>query len=214
VKGFLFDLDGTLVDTAIDMLDALRLLAKENNINIEPSHQEYKELITHGSRAIVESIFGITDKQTFFKLQKRYLAIYQQILTKGSCLFDGIEDFIEHLDKNHTPWGIVTNKPSYLAKPLVESLAALKNCGVLVGGDSTKFSKPHPEPINVAISKLKINPAKSWYIGDALSDISAGNAANMKTAIAMWGYIGQNDTPSKWQAHVTLNHSVELMKLY
>ncbi len=213
MKGFLFDLDGTLVDTAIDMLQALKLLAKENAIEIEPDHAEYKELITHGSRAIVKSIFGKTDQPTFLKLQKRYLDIYQEILTQGSCLFAGIDDFIQVLDKQNIPWGIVTNKPYYLAKPLVTSLKPLKNCAILVGGDSTKFSKPHPEPINLAIEKLKINPKKSWYIGDALSDITAGNAAKMHTAIALWGYISANDTPEEWQASVTLKQPNELLGL-
>ncbi len=213
MKGFLFDLDGTLVDTAIDMLQALKLLAKENAIEIEPDHTEYKELITHGSRAIVESIFGKTDQPTFLKLQKRYLDIYQEILTQGSCLFAGVEDFIKVLDRQKIPWGIVTNKPYYLARPLVDSLLALKNCGVLVGGDSTEFSKPHPEPINTAVVKLKINSEKSWYIGDALSDITAGNAANMQTAIALWGYIGSNEKPEKWQATIALKHPNELLGL-
>ena len=213
MKGFLFDLDGTLVDTAIDMLHALKLLAKENNIDIEPNHQEYKELVTHGSRAIVESIFGKTDVEEFLLLQKRYLKIYQQTLTRGSCLFEGIETFILCLDKQKIPWGIVTNKPYYLAKPLVDSLPELRNCRVLVAGDTTKHSKPHPEPINTALQELSLTPENSWYIGDALSDISAGNAANMQTAIALWGYIGQKDTPENWQACKILNHTSELINL-
>ena len=144
MKGFLFDLDGTLVDTAIDMIAALKDLAGENSICIDPCYNDYKELITHGSRAIVTSIFGHLDEDSVTTLQQRYLQIYQNILTDGSCLFAGIETFIDKLDGQNIPWGIVTNKPAYLAKPLIVSLSQLKNCKVLIGGDTTAYSKPHP----------------------------------------------------------------------
>jgi len=213
MKGFLFDLDGTLVDTAIDMIDALKLLAAENNINIEPNYNEYKELITYGSRAIVTSIFGHLSDASIKKLQLRYLKIYQKNLSIGSCLFDGIEQFIIKLDESRTPWGIVTNKPAYLALPLIKSLPQLNNCKALIGGDTTNHSKPHPEPINHAIKILKINPELSWYIGDAETDIMAANAANMKSAIALWGYLGKKDEPHNWQANKSLTHAKEMMNL-
>lgn len=213
MKGFLFDLDGTLVDTAVDMIAALKNLAAENNICIDPNYDDYKELITHGSRAIVTSIFGHLDKDSVTALQQRYLQIYQQILTDGSCLFNGVNQFIQQLDSQNIPWGIVTNKPAYLAKPLVASLTQLDNCKVLIGGDTTAHSKPHPEPLNHAIKIMNINPAISWYIGDALTDITAANSANMSSAVAMWGYLSKDDCPQDWKADKLLMKTVDMLLL-
>lgn len=213
MKGFLFDLDGTLVDTAIDMIAALQALAAENNIFIKPKYSEYKELITYGSKAIVTSIFGHLNNSKIYQLQQRYLEIYKNTLTNDSCLFEGVDTFIKKLDQHEIPWGIVTNKPAYLAKPLVKSLDQLKNCKILIGGDTTNHPKPHPEPINTAINSMGICPEKSWYVGDALTDIQAGNAANMNTAVATWGYLSKKDKPEKWQANVLLNHPLELLGL-
>ena len=213
MKGFLFDLDGTLVDTAIDMIGTLKLLAAENGIDINPDYNEYKELITFGSRAIVESIFGHLDDHSIKNLQQRYLSIYQQNLTVGSCLFEGIEEVIMQLDEASVPWGIVTNKPAYLANPLIKSLKQLNNCKAMIGGDTTSHSKPHPEPIIHAIKILKINPETSWYIGDAQTDIQAANSAKMNSAIAMWGYLSKEDTPDDWKANRLLSKTSELLNL-
>jgi len=213
MKGILFDLDGTLVDTAIDMIVALKILASENGINIEPNYNEYKQLITFGSRAIVTSIFGHLEPDEIKALQFQYLHIYQEILNQNSILFAGMDKVIKYFDKHMIPWGIVTNKPAYLATPLVNSLPELANCGVLIGGDSTARSKPHPEPILCAIKTLSLNPQNSWYIGDALTDITAANAAHMNSAIALWGYLSQEDNPSDWQANKTLDKTSEILNL-
>lgn len=213
MRGFLFDLDGTLVDTAIDMIAALKTLAAENGIVIEPDYKEYKELITYGSRAIVTSIFGHLESTEIKSLQQHYLHIYQDLLNQNSDLFDGMDVVIENLNKNHIPWGIVTNKPFYLAEPLINALPSLSNCGVLVGGDSTDYSKPHPEPILHAIKKLSLNPQNSWYIGDAKSDITAANAAEMYSAVALWGYLAQTDEPNSWQATQVLKKPTDILHL-
>jgi phosphoglycolate phosphatase len=213
MKGFLFDLDGTLVDTAIDMLAALKILAAENGINVEPDYHKYKELITYGSKAIVTSIFGELQAPAFKKLQSRYLQIYQQNLIKESGLFKGIDRVIFCLDKAQIPWGIVTNKPAYLAKPLVKALPQLSNCKIIIGGGCTNHAKPHPKPILHAIDKMQINPKKSWYIGDAHTDIQAANAANMNSAVAMWGYLKKEDDPKSWQSDVLLHQAIEILTL-
>ena len=213
MNGFLFDLDGTLVDTAVDMLEALKILAFEDDIEINPDYNKYKQLITYGSRAIVSSIYGELEDQQFLVLQRRYLSIYEKILTQGSCLFDGIEEVIKGLDGKNIPWGIVTNKPKYLAEPLVQSLEQLKNCKILIGGDTYKFSKPHPYGLKKALQYLSLKAGNSWYIGDAQSDIDAGIAAGMKTAVAMWGYLAKKDTPQSWQADILLHDSSHILRL-
>jgi phosphoglycolate phosphatase len=213
MKGFLFDLDGTLVDTAIDMIQSLKLLAAENGIDIDPDYSEYKELITYGSKAIVTSIFGHLDKTSIKKLQQRYLTIYQQNLTTGSCLFDGVESVIKHLDDKQVPWGIVTNKPAYLAQPLIEALPQLNQCKILVGGDTTAYSKPHPAPVFHALNTLNLKPELSWYIGDAQTDITAARAASMNSAIALWGYLSKKDRPDEWQANKSLLCANDILSL-
>jgi len=213
MKGFLFDLDGTLVDTAIDMLAALKILASENGIDVEPDYHQYKELITYGSKAIVISIFGQLADDVFKKLQHRYLQIYQNNLVIKSNLFAGIDTVIESLDKANIPWGIVTNKPAYLAKPLIAALPQLSQCKVIVGGGCTSHAKPHPMPIIRALETMQINPQSSWYIGDALTDIQAANAADMNSAVAMWGYLKKQDEPEKWQSNSLLNNTLDILDL-
>ncbi len=213
MKGFLFDLDGTLVDTAIDMLEALRILAAEDGIVVEPDYNEYKQLITYGSKAIVSSIYGELQQAEFAKLQQRYLTIYANILTQGSGLFAGIDAVIQQLDENNIPWGIITNKPKYLAEPLVKSLKQLQNCQLLIGGDSYQYAKPHPHGLLKAMQIMQLNPQNSWYIGDAKSDIDAGNAAKMNTAVALWGYLASDDEPQLWQADILLADCSQILHL-
>ena len=214
MSGVLFDLDGTLVDTSIDMVLALQSLAKENGIEIEADFVKYRELITYGSRALVTSIFGEIDKNELSRLQKRYLEIYENCLTQNTNLFNGMKEVIQYLDSNQISWGIVTNKPVFLAQPLVENMPELQNCKVLVGGGMTEYAKPHPQPILLAIEKSQIKPEYSWYIGDALTDIQAGRSAGMKSAGALWGYIAETDNPNLWQADKLLNHPTEILNFF
>ncbi len=213
MKGVLFDLDGTLVDTALDMLAALKTLAAENGIDVEPDYHRYKELITYGSRAIVTSIFGELETEAFAALQQRYLQIYQDNLVIDSQLFVGMLEALNWLDEHDIPWGIVTNKPEYLAQPLIAQLPELNGCQVLIGGGSTAHNKPHPLPIETAIKQLNIDPHSSWYIGDAITDIQAANSAGMNSAVAMWGYLRQSDQADQWQADALLNSPLEIIGL-
>jgi phosphoglycolate phosphatase len=213
VKGILFDLDGTLVDTAKDMLEALKILAFENDIVVNPQYKTYKELVTYGSKALITSIFGNLAEDEFLRLQTRYLSIYKNNLACQSIVFKHIDKVIQHIDDQNVPWGIVTNKPFYLSEPLIKSIPHLSKCKIIVGGDTTSNSKPHPEPIELALDKLGLFAGNSWYIGDALTDIMAANAARMNSAVALWGYLKSTDKPNDWGANKILKSPLEILEL-
>lgn len=212
-RAVLFDLDGTLIDTATDMLLTLSQLADEHqqphNINIA----DYRGFITHGSAALIESIFGRPPQPERDRLQKRYLDLYQQNLNKNTQLFAGVAELLNHLNQVNIPWGIVTNKPAWLARPIVTHLPELTAGQVLICADEIGHSKPHPKPITRALESMQIKADETLYLGDAESDILAAHAAGTASAIALWGYLHDHDQPEQWQAHHIFNSPLELLAL-
>lgn len=197
----LFDLDGTLIDTAPDFEYALTLICEEYGINkIHPS--KIQAAINVGSINIVADGLGIeADNPKFKELYKKFLDIYEQHAGMNAVLFSGIENLLGLLDRTEIPWGIVTNKQQRFAIPLLEQLDLLHKTKVLVCGDTLSYSKPHPAPLIHACEKLNSNPKKSVYIGDAERDVLAGKAASMQTIVAMYGYIPDEATALKWKAN-------------
>jgi phosphoglycolate phosphatase len=212
-RAVLFDLDGTLIDTATDMLLTLRQLADEHqqphNINID----DYRGFITHGSAALIESIFGQPPKLERQRLQKRYLDLYQQNLNLNTHLFAGMDELLHHLNQSGIPWGIVTNKPGWLARPIVSHVPQLSESRVLICADEVGHSKPHPEPINQALKAMNIRADETLYLGDAESDMRAAQAAGTQAAVALWGYLHKKDQPDQWQAHHNFESPLELLDL-
>ena len=213
INTVLFDLDGTLIDTAPDMAAALDILCDEEE-NVRRPYSEVRPIVSNGSVALVRLAFGEDlDEQTLERLKKRYLEIYQDHLAIHSRLFDEMDNLLKRLEKNGIKWGVVTNKPGWLTEPLMESLGLHKRAACIVSSDSTKNRKPHPEPMYYACTLTGARPEECVYIGDARRDIEAGHNAGMKTIIAEYGYIPDSENTEDWQADHSIQNPSQIFAL-
>jgi len=210
INSVLFDLDGTLADTSPDMADALNILFKKIG---KPSvdYELARKNTSRGSIALIQLGFEHPLEDPLRKqLQKQYLQIYAENLCNKTTLFPGVDELLNSLDENKTPWGIVTNKPANLAEPLLKELKIAERCGCLVSGDTLPKRKPHPDPLHHAAKILNIKEQDTIYIGDDPRDIQAGKAAGMATAVASYGYIQDNENPRNWGADILFSQPMEL----
>lgn len=211
-SAILFDLDGTLVDTAPDLAFALNTLLQEQGKKALP-YDDIRPLASHGSAGLLALGFGIaTDHPDYPLLQQRFIQLYQDNITRETALFEGMEDVISTLEQKNIPWGIVTNKPEFLTKPLLEQLKLSHRAKCVVSADTTPFSKPHPAPMFHACKLIQQAPEQCIYIGDAERDIQAGKNANMKTVMALYGYLGNLDQPESWHADATIHHPHDILQ--
>jgi N-acetyl-D-muramate 6-phosphate phosphatase len=195
----LFDLDGTLLDSARDLHAAMnRLLAEKSEAPV--AFAAFRPVVSKGARAMLKQSFLHADELARELLLPEFLAIYEQSLAEYSNVFDGIEQVLAHIEGQDALWGIVTNKPYYLAEPLVQKLGWSQRSAVLLGGDSLPNKKPEPDQLLHACTLLGIAPEKAVYIGDDERDVQAANAANMRSIGALWGYHPLDDVPERWQA--------------
>lgn len=200
----LFDLDGTLVDTAPDLAYALNQLLQSQG-KAELPFEQIRPVASHGARGLLQLGFGIGPEHADYpRLVDRFLAIYQLNLSRHSQLFDGMAEVLTSLESQGIAWGVVTNKPTYLTEPLLRQLGLKDRCQTLVCGDTLPQRKPDPAPLQLAASHLRIAPQHCLYIGDAERDIEAGRNAGMATAVALYGYIATDDQPEHWQADYRL----------
>lgn len=205
ISTVLFDLDGTLIDTAPDMAAALEILCDEEQHPRLP-YEEVRPVVSNGSVALVTLAFGKTlDTAILERLKTRYLEIYQNHLAVHSRLFDEMDELLQQLEKNHIQWGVVTNKPGWLTEPLMQALNLHQRAACIVSSDSTKNRKPHPEPMFYACKLTGAQPEQCVYVGDARRDIEAGQNAGMKTVVAEYGYIDNSENTKDWQA----DHSIQ-----
>ncbi|PCJ29315.1 MAG: phosphoglycolate phosphatase [Gammaproteobacteria bacterium] len=211
-SAMLFDLDGTLVDTAPDLAFALNLLLEQQGKQ-SLAYELIRPVASHGSPALLALAFGIDKEHPDFPaLQKRFIQIYQDNIDRESALFDGMEAVLQSLESADIPWGIVTNKPAFLTEPLVEKLSLKQRAHCIVSADTTPYSKPHPAPMLYACDKINIPSSECIYIGDAERDIQAGRNTQMQTVAALYGYVGANDDVASWQADYTINHPLDLLQ--
>lgn len=211
IQGVLFDLDGTLLDTAPDFETAVnRLLSEENMPALKPD--AIRTHVGNGSAKIVANVFDIeTHAPEFPGLKQRLLEHYKTYLTDRTQMFPGLESSINLLERAGLLWGVVTNKPSEYANPIVESLLA--NSAVLVCPDHVSQPKPHPEGILLACKKTGIQPADCIYVGDHLRDIQAGQTAGTMTIAVGWGYIGDEEHHNQWGADWVADNPEDLAPL-
>jgi N-acetyl-D-muramate 6-phosphate phosphatase len=211
LQAVLFDLDGTLVDTAPDMTAALNRLRIEHGQEALP-FERLRPYVSRGSNGLLSVGFG--DGQTAPEraaLVERFLALYSADLCNDSKPFAGIAAVLDWIEQRGLPWGIVTNKPGWLARPLLERLALTGRAGCLVSGDCLPERKPHPRPLLHAAEQIGRAPAACVYVGDDLRDVQAGQAAGMQTVVARWGYIPPDQEPRDWNAEVYLDNPAALL---
>ena len=212
LRTILFDLDGTLADTAPDLAWALNEVRKEEGLPALP-YETIRTEVSHGSVALTRIGFNI-DKEhpDFERLRLRLLDIYKDNLCRETRLFPGMEDVLTAIENSGMNWGVVTNKPAWLTEPLLEQMKLSQRAACIISGDSTNNRKPHPEPMLKACQQAGSQPHECLYVGDARRDIEAGKNAGMQTLIAMFGYIGENEQPDTWGADNIIHSADELMK--
>ncbi len=207
----LFDLDGTLVDTAHDLGYALNLQRAHHGMPELPL-DVIRPYASHGSKGLLSVGFGLTPENAVFEtMREEYLALYDQVLTRQPILFDGVAELLETLDKQAIAWGVVTNKPRRFTQPLLENIGLLKRAACVVSGDDAQRPKPYPDTLFLACEQAGVNPQNCWYVGDAERDIRAGKAAGMQTVVALYGYLGVDDHPEEWGADIFVNTPLELL---
>lgn len=207
----LFDLDGTLLDTAPDMGGALNRLRVEEGREPLPM-QTLRPVVSHGAARLVKVGFPDAVDAEFERLRLRFLAIYSQHLAEGTQPFPGLLALLDELERRTLPWGVVTNKPGWLTDPLLARLGLFDRAACIVSGDTTSERKPHPLPLLHAAELIGHRPAQCLYVGDAERDIQAGRAAGMRTIVAAYGYIADSDTPDAWDATGRIEHPSQLLE--
>lgn len=213
VEAVLFDLDGTLADTARDLGGALnRLLAEEDRGPI--AYATIRPHVSGGARALLRTGFGLTPADAeYTAFQQRFLAHYQSALCVDTVLFDGIAELLDALDEQSIPWGIVTNKSQRFTLALAEGLGLRDRAACIVSGDSSLRPKPDASPLLLACGLAGASPAETFYVGDDLRDIHAGRSAGVKTIAAAYGYLGDGAPVDTWGADAVIAAPGEVLPL-
>ena len=212
-QAVLFDLDGTLADTAPDLAAAVNKMRHERGLEMVPL-ENLRPLASAGARGLIGGAFGIgPEHPECAGMREEFLANYEADLCIETTLFQGIDAVLDELDARGVRWGIVTNKVARLTDPLVALLGLDLRAGCVVSGDTTPHSKPHPAPLLHAARMLDLPPERIVYVGDDLRDVQAGFAAGMVTVAAAYGYCGNDIPPTRWHAQHVVQSPAELQKL-
>jgi len=208
----LFDLDGTLLDTAPDLAGALNRLRRERGQSTLP-FTLIRPTVSHGSPAMLKASFGVeVGAPAYAELNARFLALYREFIAVETRLFPGMAEVLTYLETVGIPWGVVTNKPGFLTEPLLKALGLWTRAACVVSGDTLAKCKPDPEPLWYACQQAGVDPGRSWYVGDAERDVQAGNRAGMMVLAAGFGYLDPQDRPQDWGAAGVLNQPADLFE--
>lgn len=213
VSAVLFDLDGTLIDSAPDLgaaADQMRVARGLPSLPLDA----YRHMAGAGARGMLEIAFGMApDAPDFNAMREEFFSNYAACMTERTYAFDGVPELIARLEHQKLAWGVVTNKSSRFTDPLTRAMPLFANAGAIVSGDTTPHAKPHPAPLLEAARRLGVPPEQCVYVGDDERDIVAGLAAGMKTVAASYGYLGKKTEIQAWGAHVEINSPLALLQL-
>ncbi|MGE6991788.1 N-acetylmuramic acid 6-phosphate phosphatase MupP [Pseudomonas sp. NPDC047961] len=210
LRAVLFDMDGTLLDTAPDFIAVAQAMRMARGLDRVPD-QQVRDVVSGGARAMVLSAFDVDPLSDEFEiLRLEFLERYQRHCAVESKLYEGMAELLIEIEQADLIWGVVTNKPVRFAEPIMQQLGLASRSAVLVCPDHVSQSKPDPEPMLLACSQLDLDPATVLFVGDDLRDIESGRAAGSRTAAVRYGYIHPDDDPDTWGADVVVNHPLEL----
>jgi N-acetyl-D-muramate 6-phosphate phosphatase len=210
LRAVLFDLDGTLLDTAPDMVGALNTLRREAGLEPLP-YEAVRPTVSHGSARVVKSGFPDATSESAAALQKRFLDIYRGALSRDTRLFPGMAEVLDSLAERRLKAGIVTNKPAWLTDPLLEQLGLRERFDCVVSGDTLAERKPHPLPLLHAAQLAGADPGECIYVGDAERDVQAARAAGMPALVANYGYLQAGEDTAAWGADGYLERALDLL---
>ncbi|HKJ07815.1 MAG TPA: phosphoglycolate phosphatase [Gammaproteobacteria bacterium] len=210
-RAVLFDLDGTLLDTAPDLAYCLNeLLAQTGRPRL--GFEDIRPVVSHGGIGLIRLGFGLEPEHPpFAELRQRLLELYRENLARNTRLFPGMDAVLDELEDRGIQWGVVTNKPGWLTEPLLQALGLLERAASVVSGDTLPQRKPHPAPLLRACGETGCTAPQCVYVGDAERDILAGRTAGMHTVVALFGYIGADEDPRAWGADAVIAAPAELL---
>ena len=209
----LFDLDGTLADTAPDLGYVLNLQRLARGLEEMPLEQ-LRPVVSQGARGLLRVGFGLTPGQDGYEsMRDEFLELYARNLVRHTRLFEGVAELLDTLDRKGLAWGVVTNKLARFTDPLLELLGLAQRAGCVISGDTCARAKPHPDPLLEAARRLGVAAAGCTYIGDDERDMQAGRAAGMRAVVALYGYLGENPAPGNWEADGSIEQPLDLLHL-
>ncbi|QMV74468.1 phosphoglycolate phosphatase [Comamonas piscis] len=212
IRAILFDLDGTLIDSAPDLGAAADQMRVARGMPSLPM-ADYRPFAGSGARGMLRVAFGMQPEDAEFPaMREEFFQNYERRMTQDTTVFDGVADMLRCIVAQQLQWGVVTNKSKRFTEPLSRQMALFSSAGAVVSGDTTPHAKPHPEPLFEAARRIGVEPQHCVYVGDDERDIIAGKAAGMHTVAAVYGYLGEKQSVAHWEADDVINSPHELLK--